>query len=177
MNAWSAQETFVASDDDIKSAMKRVYEENKYVVCPHTAVAAAYHYHHRESMGVPRGVLATAAPDKFPEAVAESEIPVRMDRLQHLETMPTKSMWMRKECTSGLWDRRPFCPGRTSTTTTIVLPLLKPMDVKRRYEDEVMQETDLDQEEGQSVVEERHFISARNLIMSVSLQVVVLRGK
>ncbi|KAK4315593.1 hypothetical protein Pmani_013182 [Petrolisthes manimaculis] len=49
-----------------------------------------------KSVGVPRGVLATAAPDKFPEAVAESEIPVRMDSLQHLETMPTKSMWMTK---------------------------------------------------------------------------------
>ncbi|KAK4316157.1 hypothetical protein Pmani_012666 [Petrolisthes manimaculis] len=89
-------ETFVASDDYIKSAMRRVYEENKYVVCPHTAVAAAYHFNQSESVGVPRGVLATAAPDKFPEAVAESEIPVRMDSLQHLETMPTKSMWMRK---------------------------------------------------------------------------------
>ncbi|KAK4303854.1 hypothetical protein Pmani_024166 [Petrolisthes manimaculis] len=89
-------ETFVASDDDIKSAMRRVYEENKYVVCPHTAVAAAYHYYQNESVGVPRGVLATAAPDKFPEAVTESEIPVKMDSLQHLETMPTKSMWMRK---------------------------------------------------------------------------------
>ncbi|KAK4318296.1 hypothetical protein Pmani_010706 [Petrolisthes manimaculis] len=89
-------ETFVASDDDIKSAMRRVYEENKYVVCPHTAVAAAYYYYQNESVGVPRGVLATAAPDKFPEAVAESEIPVRMDSLQHLETMPTKSVWMRK---------------------------------------------------------------------------------
>lgn len=38
-------EAFVADNEEIKAAMKRVYEENKYVVCPHTGVAAAYHYH------------------------------------------------------------------------------------------------------------------------------------
>lgn len=47
-------------------------------------------------MKLPQGCLATAAPDKFPEAVAESEIPAKMTSLQHLDSLPTKNMWMKK---------------------------------------------------------------------------------
>ena len=31
-------------DEGIKRTLKRCWEENKYLLCPHTAVAAAYHY-------------------------------------------------------------------------------------------------------------------------------------
>lgn len=53
-------------------------------------------YVYSQPLKLSQGCLATAAPDKFPEAVAESEIPVKMDSLQYLDTLPTRSMWMRK---------------------------------------------------------------------------------
>ena len=37
-------QTFVIGDEGIKCTLKRCWEENKYLLCPHTAVAAAYHY-------------------------------------------------------------------------------------------------------------------------------------
>ncbi|KAK4321787.1 hypothetical protein Pmani_007414 [Petrolisthes manimaculis] len=57
-------------------------------------------------------------------------------------------------------------------------PLLEPMeelesiDMNMGYENEVMQETDLDQKEGQSVVVERQFISATAVYRSVKNWVV-----
>ena len=37
-------QTFVIGDEGIKRTLRRCWEENKYLLCPHTAVAAAYHY-------------------------------------------------------------------------------------------------------------------------------------
>ncbi|XP_042231960.1 polypeptide N-acetylgalactosaminyltransferase 10-like isoform X2 [Homarus americanus] len=37
-------ESIVVDDARITEVMQRIHEEHKYVVCPHTAVAAAYHY-------------------------------------------------------------------------------------------------------------------------------------
>lgn len=33
-----------ASDEDIVRAMRRCWQENRYLLCPHSAVAAHYHY-------------------------------------------------------------------------------------------------------------------------------------
>jgi len=54
--------------------MKKVFNDNggQYCICPHTAVGAAYHY--QNSAGTNQVVLATASPDKFPEAVEKAEI-------------------------------------------------------------------------------------------------------
>ena len=37
-------DTFVATDSVVKKTMKKVWEDNNYLVCPHTAIAVAYHY-------------------------------------------------------------------------------------------------------------------------------------
>ena len=61
--------------DDAATAdrMKRTYEEDGYLVCPHTAVALEALERLRAAGAVPRSlpglVLATAHPSKFPEAV------------------------------------------------------------------------------------------------------------
>ena len=70
---------FLAPDAEIVAALKRVKEENdEYVVCPHTAVAAAAFYA-RDGMTTTTSttttakkssiVVATASPAKFPEAL------------------------------------------------------------------------------------------------------------
>lgn len=38
-----------ASDEDIVRAMRRCWEENQRLLCPHTAVAAHYHYSQLDS--------------------------------------------------------------------------------------------------------------------------------
>ncbi|NXP77378.1 THNS2 protein, partial [Ramphastos sulfuratus] len=64
-----------ASDEDIVGAMRRCWEENLYLLCPHSAVAAHYHYCQSDGSGsallcsTPRCCLAPASPAKFPEAV------------------------------------------------------------------------------------------------------------
>lgn len=37
-------DTFVATDDVIRRTMKRTWDANEYLVCPHTATGVAYHY-------------------------------------------------------------------------------------------------------------------------------------
>ena len=37
----------MVDDEGIKSAMERCWNENSYLLCPHTATAAKYHYDHK----------------------------------------------------------------------------------------------------------------------------------
>ena len=37
----------VVSDEEIKETMVRCWKKNNYMLCPHTAVAAKYHYDNR----------------------------------------------------------------------------------------------------------------------------------
>ena len=37
-------DTFVATDTVVKDTMRKVWDDNNYLVCPHTAIAVAYHY-------------------------------------------------------------------------------------------------------------------------------------
>lgn len=37
-------DTLVVTDSQITEVMKKVYKEHNYILCPHTATAAAYHY-------------------------------------------------------------------------------------------------------------------------------------
>ncbi|XP_066514683.1 threonine synthase-like 2 [Hoplias malabaricus] len=57
------------SDDGIMEAMVKCWQENQYLVCPHTAVALWHHYHCTIHSGKKRCCIATASPAKFQEAV------------------------------------------------------------------------------------------------------------
>ncbi|XP_063067387.1 threonine synthase-like 2 [Engraulis encrasicolus] len=59
-------------DKGIVEAMRRCWEENHYLLCPHTAVAAWYHYHTPPRPGENRCYVATASPAKFQAAVEEA---------------------------------------------------------------------------------------------------------
>lgn len=87
-------DSIVVDDAKITEIMHRVYEEHKYVLCPHTAVAAAYHYQ-RKSV-IPRGYVASASPAKFPEAVQKAGAKPVTKGVDHLKDLPTKFQWLRK---------------------------------------------------------------------------------
>ncbi|KAG7163301.1 Threonine synthase-like 2-like [Homarus americanus] len=87
-------ESIVVDDARITEVMQRIHEEHKYVVCPHTAVAAAYHYQRKSD--APRGYIATASPAKFPEAVEKAKADPVIEGVDHLKYLPTKFQWMKK---------------------------------------------------------------------------------
>ncbi|KAI0213760.1 Threonine synthase-like 2 [Lamellibrachia satsuma] len=81
--------SYVVDDSGIQAAMKQCWHDNAYLLCPHTATAAQYHYSHTDSK-VQRVCIATASPAKFKEAVLSAGLtpqPTAMiERLQHLAT-------------------------------------------------------------------------------------------
>ncbi|XP_054028384.1 threonine synthase-like 2 isoform X2 [Dryobates pubescens] len=80
-----------ASDEDIVGAMRRCWEENLYLLCPHSALAA--HYHYCQPDGTPRCCLAPASPAKFQEAVLRAglapQLPPGITALTAMETRST----------------------------------------------------------------------------------------
>ncbi|NXV74479.1 THNS2 protein, partial [Atlantisia rogersi] len=95
-----------ASDEDIVHAMQRCWEENGYLLCPHSAVAAHYHYsqpdraciHQKFSRfaflsSAPRCCLAPASPAKFQEALLRAglvpQLPPEITALTAMETRST----------------------------------------------------------------------------------------
>jgi threonine synthase len=82
-------EAFSISDDETKAIIKKVYNEEKYILCPHTAVgygaAKLYKEKHPDSNIM---VLATAHPGKFTEVIEEviSVKPELPEELQKLES-------------------------------------------------------------------------------------------
>ena len=73
--------------------MKRCHVEySGYLACPHTAVGLHYSFGHPPTEGVSRGVIATAAPHKFPEAIEASGLsegyvpPPEIAKLHSMET-------------------------------------------------------------------------------------------
>ncbi|BFY98457.1 hypothetical protein BsWGS_01497 [Bradybaena similaris] len=84
----------VSGDEEIKKTIKRCWTENKYNICPHTAIGVSYWYSQHDSRltdGVPSVVLATASPLKFPEAIKASDVPApTSDNIQNLFSAPTR---------------------------------------------------------------------------------------
>ncbi|NWX87088.1 THNS2 protein, partial [Nothoprocta pentlandii] len=92
-----------ASDEDIVRAMRRCWEENRYLLCPHSAVAAHYHYaqlgypfpYNYASFfcSTPRCCLAPASAAKFQDAVLRAglipDVPPEISALTTLETRST----------------------------------------------------------------------------------------
>lgn len=63
-----------ATEAEIATEIKRVYEESSYIEDPHTAVASAVYKHYRDETGdqTPTVVVSTASPYKFPVVAVES---------------------------------------------------------------------------------------------------------
>lgn len=57
--------TGTVTDEGILETMKSCWEENQYVLCPHTAVAVWHHYHCPHRPRLNRCYVATASPAKF----------------------------------------------------------------------------------------------------------------
>ncbi|XP_068957065.1 threonine synthase-like 2 [Petaurus breviceps papuanus] len=83
------------SDEDIIQTMRHCWEENHYLLCPHSAVAVCYHYKRLacEQTSLPRCCLAPASAAKFPDAVLRAqlvpEIPEDIRALEHMKTQCT----------------------------------------------------------------------------------------
>lgn len=79
------------SDDGILETMNRCWEENHYVLCPHTAVAVWHHYHCPHSDGQLRCYIATASPAKFQSAVQKAGLVFELpEKVQALNKLPTR---------------------------------------------------------------------------------------
>jgi len=84
----------VVQNQEMLDTVGRCYKENNYTLCPHTAVGVAYQYNNNKD--VKQVVLATAAPDKFPEAVEKAGLPPTINPdIQKLFNMETRFEWMR----------------------------------------------------------------------------------
>ncbi|XP_046518501.1 threonine synthase-like 2 isoform X2 [Equus quagga] len=83
------------SNETITQTMGRCWEENQYLLCPHSAVAVSYHYQQtdRQQPSPPRCCLVPASAAKFPEAVLAAgltpETPLEILALEHKETRCT----------------------------------------------------------------------------------------
>lgn len=83
--------TGTVSDDGILETMRRCWEENQYVLCPHTAVAVWHHYHCPHSPGLLRCYIATASPAKFQSAVQRAGLNFDLpEKVQELDKLPTR---------------------------------------------------------------------------------------
>jgi len=77
-------------NEEMIETLSRCYKENEYILCPHTAVGVAYHYA-QDKQEYPQVILATAAPDKFPEAVEKAGVsPKKNPNIEKLFSMETR---------------------------------------------------------------------------------------
>ena len=71
--------------------VQKCHSKYNYLPCPHTAVGLHYIFENPASEDVSRAVIATAAPHKFPEAIAAAGIegytaPASVTKLAGMET-------------------------------------------------------------------------------------------
>uniref|UniRef100_A0A8C1ZTI2 Threonine synthase-like 2 n=1 Tax=Cyprinus carpio TaxID=7962 RepID=A0A8C1ZTI2_CYPCA len=79
------------SDDGILEAMRRCWQDNHYLICPHTAVGVWHHYHTPIRPGENRCCIATASPAKFQEAVQKAGLTLALpEALKVLDTLETR---------------------------------------------------------------------------------------
>ena len=95
--------TYVVPDDGIRAAMKRCWQHNEYLLCPHTAIAAKFHYdtiddvNHGKVDALPRICLATASPAKFEEAVLAAGLtPQPTAAIKQLPQLPVRCLYMKQ---------------------------------------------------------------------------------
>jgi threonine synthase len=63
-----------AGEEDCAAMIKKIFEEDGYVIDPHTAVAGAVYEEYRKNSGDTKNcvIASTASPYKFPEAVLKA---------------------------------------------------------------------------------------------------------
>lgn len=87
------------SCDQTLRTMKECWDENKYLLCPHTAVGVkvVWDQRHASDLKTPIICVATASPAKFPEAVRAAGIEMPpYPQLAELFTSPTRYTEMKK---------------------------------------------------------------------------------
>ncbi|XP_006902079.1 PREDICTED: threonine synthase-like 2 [Elephantulus edwardii] len=88
------------SDETITQTMARCWDENQYLLCPHSAVTVSYHYQQtdkQQSSCIPRCCLAPASAAKFPEAVLAARLtPETPEEILALEHKVTRCTPMRR---------------------------------------------------------------------------------
>ncbi|KAG4077108.1 hypothetical protein HA402_016095 [Bradysia odoriphaga] len=70
----SVNGSFKAETSLIFDTLKRTWEQNHFMICPHTATAVAYYDRCSSPVGKNVYIIATASPLKFPESVEKSGI-------------------------------------------------------------------------------------------------------
>ncbi|KAK7895804.1 hypothetical protein WMY93_021129 [Mugilogobius chulae] len=79
------------SDDEILETIRRCWEENQYILCPHTAVAVWHHYHCPHKDGLQRCYIATASPAKFQSTIEKASLTFDLPKeVQELDKLPTR---------------------------------------------------------------------------------------
>ncbi|KAM3874192.1 threonine synthase-like 2 [Diretmus argenteus] len=83
--------TGTVTDEGILETMRRCWEENQYLLCPHTAVAVWHHYHCPHRPGLNRCYIATASPAKFQAAVQRAGLTLDLpEAVRALDKMATR---------------------------------------------------------------------------------------
>ncbi|KAK3707096.1 hypothetical protein QZH41_014687 [Actinostola sp. cb2023] len=94
------------SKDEVLATMKRIWDTNQYVLCPHTAVGVTVELRSRyalahsamETKSIPCVCIATASPAKFIEAVEAANIEyIPPPEILNLEKMKTRCEQMKKD--------------------------------------------------------------------------------
>ncbi|KAJ3604945.1 hypothetical protein NHX12_026996 [Muraenolepis orangiensis] len=84
-----AMSAVTVTDEGIMETMRRCWEDNRYLLCPHTAVAVWHHYHTPSSAKLNRCYLATASPAKFQSAVQRAgltlDLPASLSSLDKMD--------------------------------------------------------------------------------------------
>ncbi|XP_075428036.1 threonine synthase-like 2 [Ascaphus truei] len=92
------------TDENIRSTMRRCWEENQYLLCPHSAAAVFYHYQQLDSnRSSPRCCLASASAAKFQDVVLSANLtPDIPQEIKALMEKEARSIPMKKE---DDWDQ------------------------------------------------------------------------
>ena len=75
------------NDEETCSLIKDVYEQNEYLIDPHTAIGVGAARECRRDGSIPMITLATAHPVKFPEAVEKSGVDVTPELPHHMKDL------------------------------------------------------------------------------------------
>ncbi|KAM3940412.1 threonine synthase-like 2 isoform 2-T3 [Leptodactylus fuscus] len=88
-----------AKDDNILETIRRCWEENRYLLCPHSAVALFYHYQQHDSkQNLPRCCLAPASAVKFQDVVLRAGlVPEVSPEIEALIKKETRSTFLNKQ--------------------------------------------------------------------------------
>ena len=87
----------VVPDQEIRESLKKVFEEDSYLLCPHTATGVHLYVNHSSTPPQKSVVLATASVMKFEQAVSEAgvEFP-EFEKVSGLMKMESRCLKMAK---------------------------------------------------------------------------------